>query len=164
MANKTITLTRVFDAPKDVVWKTWTDPERMKIWWGPKNFTAPVIKNDLRIGGKYLNAMKDPDGKMYWSTGTYKDVRYLEKIVASDSFSDEKGNIVPASQYGMEGMRDELEITVLFEDQGDKTKLTLVHKDFPEGEMYDMCVQGWNESLDKFEAALKASKKPELEL
>lgn len=156
MANKTVILTRTFDAPREQVWKTWTEPERLKLWWGPKNFTAPFMKNDLRIGGKYLFAMKDPEGKLIWSTGVYKDIRYLEKIVATDSFADEKGNIVPPEAYGMSGMAEVLEMTVTLEDVGNKTKLILNHKEFPEGEIFDMCVQGWNESLDKFEEALRS--------
>ncbi|MGZ3771076.1 MAG: SRPBCC family protein [Bdellovibrio sp.] len=154
MPNKEVTITRVLDAPREEVWKTWTDPERLKLWWGPKNYTAPVINNDFHVGGKYLFAMLSPEGQMIWSTGTYKEIRYLEKIVATDSFSDEKGNIVPSSQYGMQGMNDVLLLTVDFEDQGNKTKLTIHHKDFP-AEMVDMCMTGWNESLDKLEDVVK---------
>lgn len=165
MANKTIVLTRIFDASREQVWKTWTEPELQKLWWGPRSFTAPIMKNDLRIGGKYLFAMQDADGKMCWSTGIYKDIRYLEKIVATDSFADEMGNIVPPESYGMSGLPEVLEITVNLEDAGDKTRLTISHKEFPEGEMCDMCVRGWNESLDKFEDVLRGVKKnirPEL--
>lgn len=158
MANKELVINRIFDARKDQVWKIWTDPEFIKLWWGPKDFTAPHIKNDFRIGGKYHFAMKDPKGKLYWSTGVYKDIRYLEKIVATDSFADEKGNVVPASYYEMPAeLANELLITVTFDDQGDKTKMTLRHKDFPDGEMLDSCRNGWSESLDKFEAVLRNS-------
>lgn len=165
MENQEITISRVFDAPREQVWKTWTDPERLKLWWGPKNFSAPTIKNDLRVGGKYLYAMLTPEKQTLWSGGTYKDVRYLEKIVATDSFSDEKGNIVPATQYGMPaGMPDELLITVTFEDQGaTKTKVTIHHKYFP-AEVVEMCKTGWNESLDKLDTALKSFNRPELNL
>ncbi|WP_295902332.1 SRPBCC family protein [uncultured Bdellovibrio sp.] len=163
MLNKTITLTRVFDAPREQVWRAWTDPERIKLWWGPKAFTAPSIKNDLRIGGTYLYAMKDAEGKLYWSTGTYKDVRYLEKIVATDSFADEKGHIVSPAEYGMPNMKDELELTVTFEDKGNQTKLTIVHKDFP-ANYFDQCVQGWNESLDKLDDVLRNERPAELNL
>lgn len=163
MANQEVIITRIFDAPREQVWKTWTDPEQIKLWWGPKNYSAPTVKNDLRVGGKYLYAMLSPEGKTIWGTGTYKDVRYLEKIVATDSFADEKGNVVPASHYEMPDMPDELLLTVTFEDQGTKTKVTLHHKDFPPNVVED-CKTGWNESLDKFEAALRKFKKPELSL
>ncbi len=96
-------ITRTFDAPRDLVWKAWTDPEYYKKWWGPKYFTAPIGKLDLRVGGKYLSCMRGPDGRDYWSTGVYREIIPLEKLVMTDSFADEKGNVVPASHYGMAG-------------------------------------------------------------
>ncbi len=101
--NEDIIITRMFDAPREIVWKAWTDPELTKRWWGPKNFTAPVIRIDLRVGGKYLNCMRGPDGKDYWSTGIYREIVPRERLVMTDSFADEKGNVVPASYYGMTG-------------------------------------------------------------
>jgi uncharacterized protein YndB with AHSA1/START domain len=91
----------VFDAPRELVWKAWTDPERMQRWWGPKHFTAPVWKIDLRAGGVYLYCMRSPEGQDYWSTGVYREIVDPERIVCTDSFADEKGNPVPASHYGM---------------------------------------------------------------
>lgn len=163
MQTEEIVITRIFNAPREQVWKTWTEPSLMKLWWGPKDFTAPSIENDFRTGGKFLFAMKSPDGKVYWSTGTYKDIVPLEKIVTTDSFSDDKGNIVPAIDYGMPPeMPDELEVTVTFEDQGDKTKMILRHKGLPEGKVKEMTFSGWNESLDKFVAVVEEKKRPDL--
>src|SRR5207249_10001297 len=68
------------------------DPERAKRWWGPEGFTAPFIKIDLRVGGKYLFCMRSPDGKDYWSTGVYREIVPLQRIVSTDSFADEKGD------------------------------------------------------------------------
>ena len=70
---KELTITRTFDALRELVWQAWTEPERVKGWWGPKAFTAPVSKINLRVGGKYLNCMRSPDGKDYWSTGVYRE-------------------------------------------------------------------------------------------
>jgi uncharacterized protein YndB with AHSA1/START domain len=67
------------------VWKAWTDPERVKRWWGPKGFTAPVCKIDLRVGGKFLYCMRSPDGKDYWNTDVYRDIVERERIVSTDS-------------------------------------------------------------------------------
>jgi uncharacterized protein YndB with AHSA1/START domain len=158
-SNKDLLITRVFDAPLEIVWKAWTEAEQLKKWWGPKTFTAPVINNDLRVGGKYLYCMRGPDGKDYWSTGVYKEIIPLRKIVATDSFADEKGNIVSASQYGM-GNDFPLEVllTVTFEDINGKTKLTIIHSDLPAGDMKEMTGLGWNESLDKFERAVEVIK------
>jgi uncharacterized protein YndB with AHSA1/START domain len=94
-------ITRIFDAPRERVWKAWTEPELMKRWWGPKGFTTPYCEIDLRVGGKFLYCMRSPEGKDYWSTGVYREIVRLERIVCTDSFADEKGNVVPATQYGM---------------------------------------------------------------
>ena len=56
-----ISITRVYDAPRELLWKAWTDPEQLKRWWGPKAFTTPVSTIDLRVGGKYLSCMRGPD-------------------------------------------------------------------------------------------------------
>jgi uncharacterized protein YndB with AHSA1/START domain len=154
MANKVV-ITRVFDAPKELVWKAWTEPEMMMKWWGPANFTAPFSKIDLKVGGKYLNCMQSPDGQKFWSTGTYTEIIPQEKISMTDSFADENGNIVPASHYGMgDNLPLEFQVTVTLEEIDGKTKMTLVHEGLPEGEMSDMTAAGWNESFDKLAAAL----------
>lgn len=149
-----LVISRIFEAPRALVWRAWTDPEQIKRWWGPKGFTAPVCKIDLRVGGAYLYCMRSPEGQDYWSTGTYREIVEPERIVATDSFADEKGNRVPASHYGMPGdWPDELVVTVTFEEQDGKTKLTLRHAGMP-AEMSDDATAGWNESLDKLAETL----------
>ena len=151
-----LVITRIFNVPREHVWKAWTDCEQAKKWWGPKFFTTPVCKIDLRVSGHYLYCMRAPDGKDYWSMGVYKEIVMPEKIVATDSFADEHGNIVPASDYGMTGEWPlELIVTVTFGDFYGKTKLTLIHEGIPSGEMREMTKTGWNESLDKLEEILK---------
>jgi len=148
-------ITRVFNAPRVLVWKAWTDPDWIKRWWGPKNFTAPVIDIDFREGGKYLYCMRSPEGKDYWSTGVFREIEPLRKIVATDSFADKKGNVVPASNYGMSpGFPLELLVTMTFADEGDKTRFTLQYESFPPGKDRDDAQVGWNETLDKLAGAL----------
>ena len=72
--GKELTITRIFDAPRELVWKAWTEPGRMMRWWGPKGFTSPVCKIDLRVGGEYLNAMRSPEGQEFWSKGVYREI------------------------------------------------------------------------------------------
>lgn len=145
-----LTITRNFDAPREKVWQAWTDPERLSRWWGPKNFTTPFSKIDLRVGGAYLNCMRSPEGQDFWGTGVYKEIVPMERIVATDSFADEKGNVVPASHYGMTGNWPlELLVTVTFEEHEGKTKLTLRHEGIPAGQMSEMTEAGWKESFDK---------------
>jgi uncharacterized protein YndB with AHSA1/START domain len=69
MGQKELVLTRVLDAPRNLVWKAWTDPALMKKWWGPAEYNCPGAKIDLRIGGSYLLGMGGPDGKEHWVTG-----------------------------------------------------------------------------------------------
>jgi len=140
---------RIFDAPRELVWKAWTEPEMFKMWCGPTHFTCSFAEIDFRVGGKYLHCMRGPDGKDYWSTGTYKEIVQLQKIVATDSFADKTGKAVPSTHYGMEGIPLELEVTVTFEDIDAKTKMTLRHIGIPEGEMKNLARAGWEESFDK---------------
>ena len=153
-----LTITRIFDAPREKVWQAWTSPEEIKKWWGPKYFTAPVSKIDLRVGGKYLSCMRGPDGKDYWSTGVYRELVPMERIVVTDSFADEKGNVVPASHYGMTGdFPLELLVTVTFEELGNKTKMVLRHEGIPLGMMREMTETGWSESFDKLAENIAAN-------
>ena len=150
-----LVIERVFDAPLELVWKAWTEPEHMMRWWGPKGYTAPACEIDFRVGGKYFNCMRSPEGQDYWSTGVYREIVPLERIVATDSFADEHGNVVPATHYGMTAeMPLEMLVTVTFEDLGGKTKLTLRHAGLP-AEMRTDAGQGWSESLDKLAQSLR---------
>jgi uncharacterized protein YndB with AHSA1/START domain len=153
--TKELTITRTFDAPVDLVWRAWTKPEIMKQWWGPKNFTTPSLIMDFKVGGKYLSCMRSPDDVDYWSTGVYKEIVPLKKIVCTDSFSNTEGKIISAALYGMSpDYPPEMQITINFEDLNDKTKMTLSHDGIPESDQA-MCSQGWNESFDKLAEMLK---------
>ncbi len=155
-----IVITRIFNAPRERVWAAWTDPELTMKWWGPEGFTSPACKIDLRVGGKFLFCMRGPAGtefdKDMWSTGEYREIVPMEKIVCTDNFADAEGNIVSPKDYGMPGdWPEEMIVTVTFEDAGEgKTKMTLVHKGHPT-EMADMAQAGWNQSLDKLAAAVQ---------
>lgn len=156
MPKNELTITRVFDAPREQVWKAWTDPEHVKRWWGPKDYTAPVCEIDLREGGKYLYCMRSPEGQNYWSTGVYREIVEPERIVCTDSFADEKGNVVPATHYSMSvDFPLELQLTVTFEVHEGKTKITLLHAGIPAGQMSALAEAGWNESFDKLAASLR---------
>jgi len=150
-------ITRTFDAPRDLVWKAWTEPERCMRWWGPKGFTAPVWKADFRPGGEYLGCMRSPEGKDYWSKGVFREIVPPERLVMTDSFADEEGNTVPPSYYGMSGDWPlELLITVTLEEEDGKTRLTLRHAGL-EGISdtdRDNMEQGWSQSFDKLAEAL----------
>lgn len=150
-----LVITRIFDAPRDLVWKAWTEPRHMMRWWGPKGFTAPTYKMDLRVGGEYLSCMRSPEGQEFWSKGVFREIVEPERLVMTDSFADAEGNVVPASHYGMP--RDiplEMLITVTFEEENGKTRLTLRHAGFPAAEHREGASAGWNESFDKLAESL----------
>jgi uncharacterized protein YndB with AHSA1/START domain len=152
-----LVITRIFDAPRELVWKAWTESERVKRWWGPKGFTAPFCRINLRVGGTYLYCMQSPEGRDYWSTGLYREIVPPDRIVCTDRFADEKGNVVPASHYGMSGdWPRELVVTVTFEEQEGRTKFTLRYTGFPAGEMRVLATAGWNESFDKLAEFLRS--------
>jgi len=162
--TKELVIEKVFNAPRELVWKAWSDPELMKKWWGPKNWSAPTIQIDFRVGGTYLSCMRGSMGPGQpevdaWSTGVYKEIVPMEKIVVLDSFADKHGNKVHASTYGLpESFPMESEISITFEDLGNgKTKMTLYYPSIEgiEGAMLNNMTQGWNQSLDKLAEALK---------
>ncbi|HSB66315.1 MAG TPA: SRPBCC domain-containing protein [Anaerolineales bacterium] len=154
--SECITITRTFDAPVKAVWERWTDPNQYMCWWGPKDFTSPYARFDLRPGGKFLSCMRGPDGTEYWDTGRFEEIDELNRIVYTDSWADAEGNIVPPSYYGMPGDQPfEMAVQVNLEDVAGKTRLTLEHCGFPDGEMTDQAKSGWNQSLDKLAECLR---------
>lgn len=158
--NENIIITREFNAPREAVWNAWTKPEQMKEWWAPNGYTCPVAKMDVREGGSYHAAMRSDKGDMHWSTGTYKEIVPLQRMVITDHFADEHGNIITAESAGMPGnWPEELLVTVTFEEASNGTRMTMEHEGVP-AEMREMCAQGWNECFDKMAALVE--RKPEI--
>lgn len=149
--DNALSIVRVFNASSPEVFNAWSDPALIKKWWGPKHFTSPFCSLDFREGGTYLFCMRSPEGKDYWSTGKYLKIVTNKLIQCSDSFADDKGNVVSAAYYGMgSDFPLELLVTVSFGDRDDGScELILKHEGIPAGEMADLTKAGWNESLDK---------------
>ena len=155
MAASALVIERIFDAPRELVWRAWTEPERMMRWWGPNDYSCPSCEIDFRVGGAWLGCMRSSEGQEIWSTGVYREIVPLERFVITDSFADADGNVVPATHYGMPAdIPMEMLVTVTFEDLGGKTRMTLRHEGLPAGEMTDGASVGWNESLDKLAESL----------
>lgn len=155
-ATRVLEITRMFDAPRELVWQAWTDPQHLMRWWGPEHFTSPACQIDLRVGGKYLFCMQAPDGQKFWSTGVYQELAAPERMVYTDSFADEQGNAVSASYYGMgDDIPFTMQVTITFEEVAGQTKMTLRHEGLPVGEMSEMTAQGWNSSFDKLAQSLR---------
>lgn len=117
-------LSRVFNAPRELVFKVWTDPEHFGKWWGPQGFSLDVIKMDVRPGGMFLGCQKSPDGSQaMWGKFVYQEVIEPEKLVFVQSFSDEEGNTIRApfnANWPLEIMN-----IITFEEINGKTTLTM---------------------------------------
>ena len=85
---------RVFDAPRELVWQAWTEPEHLAHWWGPQGWTLPVCTVDFRPGGIWHYCMRGPEGEESWGKATYREIVEPERIVYLDAFADEAGNPV----------------------------------------------------------------------
>ncbi len=92
-----IIISRVFDAPRDLVWKAFTEPERMKEWWGPKGFTVIASKMDLRVGGGYHYGMKAPDGAAMWGKFVFREI-----TPPGGWFSSTRSRMKPAAPHGIQ--------------------------------------------------------------
>lgn len=155
---KPFEISRVFDAPRDRVWKAWTEAERLKHWWGPAGFKVHTCKVDLRPGGSFLYGMTAPDGSEMWGKFAYREIKAPEKLVFMNSFSDATGGVTrhPWSPNWPLQLRS----TVTFEEQpGSKTKVTvqwipaddssdIERKTFDEGRA--SMTQGWGGTMDQF--------------
>jgi uncharacterized protein YndB with AHSA1/START domain len=126
-----VVIERTLDAPVDLIWQMWTDPEHFKEWYGPDGATIPVAKMDVRVGGTRLVCMemRTPDGPMQmWFTGEYREVVENERLVYTESMSDENGNALSPSDMGMpEGHPVTTEVRVELEGVGGRTKMVLTH-------------------------------------
>jgi uncharacterized protein YndB with AHSA1/START domain len=147
-SERELVITRIFDAPRELVFKAWTDQEQVARWWSPKHFTNPFCEVDARPGGAILIHMRAPDGAEFPMNGRFLEIVEPERLVfTSSALEEEEGNPLL-----------EVLTTVTFADQGGKTKLTmhaLVTKAAPgsEGALAGM-EEGWNQSLDKLEEFL----------
>lgn len=144
--QKELHLTRIFDAPREVVFQAWTDAKQLARWWGPKGFTNPVCEIDPRPGGAINIHMHAPYGEVYPMGGIFHEITPPDRIVfTSKAFLDGKGNA-------------ELEVmnTITFAEHNGKTKLTLHAKVVKATPMTAQALsgmdQGWNESLDRLAA------------
>lgn len=153
-------ITRTFEAPRELVFRAWTEPERLTSWWGPDGFTLPVCTVDLRPGGILHYCMRSPDGKDYWGRAVYQEIVPAERLVYTDSFSDPQGNATSPTRYGLSALWPrETEVTVTFGEVGGKTLLTLHSAiGMVPAEELRMCRQGWSESLDRLAMVLKGEK------
>jgi uncharacterized protein YndB with AHSA1/START domain len=144
--DREIVITRIFNAPRELVYKVWTDPNHIVQWWGPKGFTTRVTELDLRHGGKWRYVMVAPDGTEYPVKGVFREIVPLEKIVTSDEFDEGFDKVINVD------LPKGIVTTATFEDWEGKTKLTLqiLHESVEDRRKHEAMgvVGGWNSSLD----------------
>ncbi len=142
--DRELVIKRIFDAPRDLVFKCWTDPEHATRWMGPKGFTGDIISYDLRPGGNYRFYMRGPDGEDHWQQGVFREIVPPERLVRTFCWADGNGNPT----------RPETVLTLTFADLGGKTELTLHQAQFESVTARDMHRGGWSSSLDRLAEVL----------
>jgi uncharacterized protein YndB with AHSA1/START domain len=150
-----LVITRILDLPIAWVWKGWTDPKLVALWWGPAHYTSPRCEIDFRVGGKYLFCMQAPleqGGQVYYNTGIYTKIVPEERLEFTQCLSDADGNPIDPADVGMPpDFPKEVQFIMEFKALSDtKTELTIIEYNWTMGQMSKYAVMGMNQSLDKF--------------
>lgn len=160
MSTQEFVINRTFDAPRELVWKAFTEPERMAAWWGPPGSKLHAATMDLRPGGRYHFGAIMPDGKLLWGLFNYIEIDPIDRIVYLHSFSDEAGGLAP-SPFGMP-WPSRIHTTLLFAEAHGKTAFTLRQRplDATPDEvasfvgLFEGMTMGWGGTFDRLDAFL----------
>lgn len=153
-------ISRTFDAPRDLVWRAWTEPDRLAQWFGPKGTKIIHSQNDLRPGGTYHYGMRNPDGKEVWGKWIYREVLRPQRLVFIGSFSDEKGGM---SRHPLSRTWPlELMSTITFAEDRGKTTITIRWEPYNANQEERKTFaaaqasmnQGWSGTFEQLEAYL----------
>lgn len=143
--DRQLTIARVFDAPRSLVFKVWTQPEHFSQWLGPKDFTAIVCHMNVQVGGMYRACIRSPEGNDHWMQGIYREVIEPERLVFTFAWEDENSR-----------PKHETLVTVTFEEQDNKTLMTFQQAIFDSMESRDSHNTGWSECFDRLATYLTA--------
>jgi uncharacterized protein YndB with AHSA1/START domain len=138
-AQRELVITRIFDAPRPLVFQAWTEPDRVARWWGPQGFTTLYCDMDVRPGGAFRVCMRSPEGAEHWKQGVYREVVEPERLVFTFAWEDAEG------RPGHETV-----VTVTFAELAGKTKLTLHQGVFETVAASDEHQRGWTSTLQRF--------------
>ena len=138
-ADRVLVITRVFDAPRSMVFKAWTERDHLAQWFGPRGFTMTMCQMDLRPGGTYRFGMRSTEGSDHWLKGVYREIVEPEKLAFTYAWTDSEGNPT----------RPETLLVLTFDDDQGKTRFTLHQSVFESVTACDMHRQGWTSSLDR---------------
>lgn len=143
--KRELTIVRVFQAPRAMVWRVWTDPEHLMKWWGPTHHPATHLSMDVRPGGKWRNCLRSVEtGKELWQHGIFHEVVQPERLIFSFVWEEE-------GERGFENL-----VTITLADQGGKTLLTLHQAPFQSVGERDGHGEGWGSSFDRLADYLQA--------
>jgi uncharacterized protein YndB with AHSA1/START domain len=137
--ERELVITRLFEAPRDLVFRAWTEPDRAARWWGPQGFVTTYCNMDVRPGGTFRVCMRSPEGIEHWKQGIYREVVERERLVFTFAWDDAEGK--PSHQTL---------VTVTFIERGDKTELILRQVVFETVEARDNHQRGWTSTLERF--------------
>lgn len=146
-AGHELEITRIFDAPRDLVWQAWTDPDRMVHWLGPRGYGGSVERLDRQVGGNYRFRLRSPEGTDLWMQGVHREVRAPELLSYTFAWADAQGN--PTSPETL--------VTVAFAEHDGKTRLTLHQTMFESVAARDGHRVGWESSFDCLADYLRAA-------
>jgi uncharacterized protein YndB with AHSA1/START domain len=135
--DRELLITRIFDAPRALVFKAWIEPDRAARWWGPQGFVTVYCNMDVRPGGAFRVCMRSPEGTEHWKQGVYREVVEPERLVFTFAWEDAEG------KPGHETV-----VTVTFSEHGTKTKLTLHQGVFETVMARDAHQSGWTSTLE----------------
>ena len=148
-----LVVTRIIDAPVDVVWQAWTEPQHVMHWWGPKYYTSPSARIDLRVGGMYIFAMQAPQeqgGQISYTSGVYQRIVPMALLEFTQGLSDADGNLIDPAQAGIPAdFPKELHTTVTFKPKGEMTEITITQTGWVPGQMFVYALAGTQQQTDK---------------
>jgi uncharacterized protein YndB with AHSA1/START domain len=152
-----LTVTRVFSAPVEDVWKAWTESEQVKRWWGPHGFTVPVADMDVREGGRSLVCMRAPKeygGQDLYNTWTYRKVQPHQRLEFILNFADKDGNRLDPATLGLPpGIPQDVPHVITFTPAGDgRTEMTITEYGYTSRQAHDQSKAGLDQVLDKLAA------------
>ncbi|HTQ23275.1 MAG TPA: SRPBCC domain-containing protein [Candidatus Binataceae bacterium] len=145
--DRVLVIERTFDAPRPLVFKAWTEAERMARWFGPHGFTNTVISHDFRVGGGYRLHMRSPQGTEHFLKGVYREIVEPERLVSTFVWTDADGNAT----------RPETVLTVTLAEHGAKTRLKLHQAVFESVTARDSHRGGWTDSMERLANFLAAA-------
>jgi uncharacterized protein YndB with AHSA1/START domain len=138
--ERELVITRIFDAPRHLVFQAWTEPDRAARWWGPQGFITTYCDMDVRQGGAFRVCVRSPAGVEHWKQGIYREVVAPERLVFTFAWEDADAEGKPGHQT---------QVTVTFAAHGDKTELTLRQAVFETVATRDEHQRGWTSTLQR---------------